>query len=118
MLNLSRIVFVIVQHSLQYLWFVSTYPVAAVVCLLKIQRNGPISSLRTEEHDELAGTGSAESLQSSLRDGRKSAKSPYTKVQTLSFQIYTGGAPAFTVDKSTGKERTNHECKGCEYHSV
>mmetsp|Transcript_14918 Transcript_14918/g.24269 ORF Transcript_14918/g.24269 Transcript_14918/m.24269 type:complete len:516 (-) Transcript_14918:279-1826(-) len=112
MLNLSRIVFVIVQHSLQYLWFVSTYPVAAVVCLLKIQRNGPISSLRTEEHDELAGTGSAESLQSSLRDGRKSAKSPYTKVQTLSFQIYTGGAPAFTVDKSTGKERTNHECKG------
>ena len=118
MLNLPCIVFVIiVSHSLQHLWFVSTYPVAAVVCLLKIQRNhGPVSSLRTEEHDEVAG--SAESLQSLHRDGSKSAKSPYTEVQTLSFQIYTGGAPAFTVDKSTGKERKNHECKGCEYNSV
>jgi len=50
-----------------------------------------------------------------LGDGKKSgAKSSpsYTKVQTLSFQIYTGGAPAFTVDELTGKEKRNHECKG------
>ena len=34
-----------------------------------------------------------------------SPKSPYAKVQTLSFQIYTGGAPAF---------KHNHECIGCK----
>mmetsp|Transcript_32859 Transcript_32859/g.60584 ORF Transcript_32859/g.60584 Transcript_32859/m.60584 type:complete len:570 (-) Transcript_32859:51-1760(-) len=43
----------------------------------------------------------------------KSSSSPkYTKVQTLSFQIYTGGAPAFVVDESTGEEERNHECEG------
>lgn len=36
---------------------------------------------------------------------------PYSKVQTLSFQIYTGGAPAFTPDDE-GMLRRNHECKG------
>lgn len=41
-----------------------------------------------------------------------STKSPYAKVQTLSFQIYTGGAPAFTVDDDTGEEMQNEECKG------
>ena len=40
--------------------------------------------------------------------------SPYTKVQTLSFQIYTGGAPAFVMDEITGEEKKNHECKGCK----
>eukprot|EP00581_Thalassiosira_minuscula_P017119 CAMPEP_0183721290 /NCGR_PEP_ID=MMETSP0737-20130205/13610_1 /TAXON_ID=385413 /ORGANISM="Thalassiosira miniscula, Strain CCMP1093" /LENGTH=540 /DNA_ID=CAMNT_0025951275 /DNA_START=326 /DNA_END=1948 /DNA_ORIENTATION=+ len=43
---------------------------------------------------------------------QKSSSPSYTKVQTLSFQIYTGGAPAFIMDESTGKERKNHECKG------
>jgi len=45
---------------------------------------------------------------------QKSSSPSYTKVQTLSFQIYTGGAPAFIMDESTGKERKNHECKGCK----
>jgi hypothetical protein len=44
--------------------------------------------------------------------------SPYNRVQTLSFQIYTGGAPALipdeTADTSSSykKLRRNHECKG------
>ena len=45
--------------------------------------------------------------------------SPYTRVQTLSFQIYTGGAPALIPDEtadtsssSSKKLRRNHECKG------
>lgn len=46
--------------------------------------------------------------------------SPYTRVQTLSFQIYTGGAPALIPDETTDtsslssskKLRRNHECKG------
>lgn len=45
--------------------------------------------------------------------------SPYTRVQTLSFQIYTGGAPALIPDENTDtssssskKLRRNHECKG------
>lgn len=45
---------------------------------------------------------------------RESSKSPYTKVQTLSFQIYTGGAPAYITDASTGKVRHNPECVGCK----
>ena len=41
--------------------------------------------------------------------------SPYTKVQTLSFQIYTGGAPAFIIeDEGTGEEKKNYECHGCK----
>ena len=45
--------------------------------------------------------------------------SPYTKVQTLSFQIYTGGAPAFIIeDEETGKEKKNHECHGCKYFAI
>lgn len=49
----------------------------------------------------------------SAKDGAHTAKSPYTKVQTISFQIYTGGAPAFTTD-SSGKVKRNHECEGCK----
>ena len=50
--------------------------------------------------------------------GRESSannhKSPYQKVQTLSFQIYTGGAPAFISDEVTGERRHNPECIGCK----
>eukprot|EP00578_Thalassiosira_sp_NH16_P001134 CAMPEP_0181139710 /NCGR_PEP_ID=MMETSP1071-20121207/34927_1 /TAXON_ID=35127 /ORGANISM="Thalassiosira sp., Strain NH16" /LENGTH=544 /DNA_ID=CAMNT_0023226635 /DNA_START=49 /DNA_END=1686 /DNA_ORIENTATION=+ len=46
------------------------------------------------------------------------APSPYSKVQTLSFQIYTGGAPAFTVDESTGEEKQNHECYGLHSYGL
>lgn len=46
---------------------------------------------------------------------KKPLTSPYTKVQTLSFQIYTGGAPAFIEDEGTGEEKKNHECHGCKY---
>jgi hypothetical protein len=51
----------------------------------------------------------------------------YTQVQTISFQIYTGGAPAFinTDESSSGSSDNNNtnkkknvhqnpECKGCE----
>jgi hypothetical protein len=49
----------------------------------------------------------------------------YTQVQTISFQIYTGGAPAFiNTDKSSSESsddnnkkknvHQNPECKGCE----
>ena len=58
---------------------------------------------------------SAESFLSSTSHLYKSNdNSPYTKVQTLSFQIYTGGAPAFVMDETTGEEKRNHECKGCK----
>jgi hypothetical protein len=46
---------------------------------------------------------------------QNSNMSPYTRVQTLSFQIYTGGAPALIPDETTDtskKLRRNHECKG------
>ncbi|KAL7541359.1 hypothetical protein ACHAXR_011319 [Thalassiosira sp. AJA248-18] len=80
------------------------------VYLLKASttRNGPIL-LRSVQSNEIA---EAKKVLPSLEDGRTSAKSPYTKVQTHSFQIYTGGAPAFTIDESTGEEKRNHECKG------
>ncbi|KAL7551749.1 hypothetical protein ACHAWF_014932 [Thalassiosira exigua] len=55
---------------------------------------------------------------STLEGNAKPIKSPYSKVQTLSFQIYTGGAPAFTVDKSTGEESKNHECKGLHSYGL
>ena len=43
----------------------------------------------------------------------------YTKVQTLSFQIYTGGAPALlSTDESTGKKKKNHECKGLHSYGI
>mmetsp|Transcript_19695 Transcript_19695/g.46220 ORF Transcript_19695/g.46220 Transcript_19695/m.46220 type:complete len:556 (+) Transcript_19695:67-1734(+) len=39
----------------------------------------------------------------------------YERVQTVSFQIYTGGAPAFIIDEDTGEEIQNEECFG--FHS-
>ena len=55
-----------------------------------------------------------EEAASAKEDGAHTAKSPYNKVQTISFQIYTGGAPAFTTD-SSGNVRRNHECEGCKF---
>ena len=78
------------------------------IYVLNIESGGKISEF---EYEELAR---AEKFISSLEKD-KEASSPYTKVQTLSFQIYTGGAPAFITDESTGKERKNPECKGCKY---
>ena len=52
-------------------------------------------------------------------NNNKKSGSPYTKVQTLSFQIYTGGAPAFIIeDEETGEEKKNHECHGCKYFAA
>ena len=48
---------------------------------------------------------------------RHTTTSPYTKVQTLSFQIYTGGAPALLFDELTEKKK-NHECKGLHSYGI
>lgn len=63
---------------------------------------------------------SAESFLSSTSHNmhKSNNNSPYTKVQTLSFQIYTGGAPAFVMDETTGEERRNHECKGLHSYGL
>lgn len=81
--------------------------------------NGSIPVRASQEYEKLEEeVERAENFLSSFRvEGSKKSdnkKSPYTKVQTLSFQIYTGGAPAFTVDETTGEEKKNHECKGCK----
>lgn len=71
----------------------------------------PMTNLRTttaEYEDSVL-------LSSSFGSLWKSSKSPYTNVQTLSFQIYTGGAPAFTTDATTGKSKHNPECVGCKF---
>mmetsp|Transcript_943 Transcript_943/g.1878 ORF Transcript_943/g.1878 Transcript_943/m.1878 type:complete len:557 (-) Transcript_943:133-1803(-) len=54
------------------------------------------------------------------RDQKKEStnKSPYSQVQTLSFQIYTGGAPAFIPDETTGKLKHNHECRGLNSYGL
>ena len=92
------------------------------VYLLKTpNKNHP--SLRAEYGEIENATNRAEkSILSSLSKYSTSSKStgkgtsPYTKVQTLSFQIYTGGAPAFIVDETTGKEKKNPECHDCKYN--
>ena len=55
-----------------------------------------------------------ESHQSATNNNHHQKTSPYHSVQTLSFQIYTGGAPAFITDKVTGEKRPNPECVGCK----
>lgn len=64
-------------------------------------------------------TSSSSSNNNSKHNNNNSNMSPYTRVQTLSFQIYTGGAPALIPDETTDtssssskKLRRNHECKG------
>ncbi|KAL7428717.1 hypothetical protein ACHAXH_000878 [Discostella pseudostelligera] len=62
------------------------------------------------------------------RDGERGRKpatnnnhqktSPYHSVQTLSFQIFTGGAPAFITDKVTGEKRPNPECIGLNSYGL
>lgn len=65
------------------------------------------------EYEELAV--GAERFISSLEGRKEQPTTPaYAKVQTLSFQIYTGGAPAVVVDETTGLEKKNHECKDHE----
>jgi hypothetical protein len=59
---------------------------------------------------------SSSSSNNNSKHNNNNNMSPYTRVQTLSFQIYTGGAPALipdeTTDTSSKKLRRNHECKG------
>ena len=94
-------------HDIILLWYMQPFSACIMsIYVLNIESGGKI---RDFEYEELAR---AERFISSLEKGRK-ASSPYTKVQTLSFQIYTGGAPAFITDEA-GKERRNPECKGCK----
>ena len=54
----------------------------------------------------------------SITDRHTTTNSPYTKVQTLSFQIYTGGAPALLFDELIEKTKKNHECKGLHSYGL
>ncbi len=47
-------------------------------------------------------------------DSASENRSPYQKVQVLSFNIYTGGAPGFLIDEATGGKKHNPECIGCK----
>jgi hypothetical protein len=48
---------------------------------------------------------------------RREERSRYVMVQTLSFGIYTGGAPAFVPDELTDEytDEYNDECTGREF---
>ena len=63
------------------------------------------------EDDDGVGGGVGSSAD---RNHHRSTKSPYHSAQTLSFQIYTGGAPAFIPDEVTGERKRNPECFGCK----
>lgn len=86
------------------------------VSVLKLAHRTPTPFVPSA-YEEAAGV---ENLVERLGRGRtkKANKSPYERVQTLSFQVYTGGAPAFIVDESTGEEKRNPECEGCECNVI
>lgn len=77
-------------------------------------RNQLSSSVIVAFEEELSTTSSSINKSSTtLFDLSNNKNSPYTKAQTLSFQIYTGGAPALISDESNPSlKRRNHECKG------
>ncbi|KAL9186842.1 hypothetical protein ACHAXT_010562 [Thalassiosira profunda] len=104
-----------IERRRSALWalFMSGACVTAI-CVLKFANHGPLFT--SSEYEEAA---EIESVLERLGRGRskKANKSPYERVQTLSFQIYTGGAPAFIADESTGEEKRNPECEGFELHS-
>lgn len=55
----------------------------------------------------------------SITNNHTTTNSPYTKVQTLSLQIYTGGAPALlSIDEVTGKKKKNNECRGLHSYGL
>lgn len=116
------------ENRRHFAWalFLST---VSVVSLYILRTSFPLysnkSSFRLARSDDVASAENydtlAEDVFSSVEenvrgsksdDAEKPKKTQYTKVQTLSFQIYTGGAPAYITDETTGKPKRNRECHG------
>lgn len=133
------------EHRRNFIWalFLSTVCLVAVYVLKNAptlpQRSGtsaskradtnyPFSSFRLSKQDginamEKSANPLARDVMASIEENAKPNHShpkvsPYTKVQTLSFQIYTGGAPAYLTDELTGSTKHNHECKGLNSYGL
>jgi hypothetical protein len=88
---------------------------SSILSALEEELSSAASSLSSTNQKKSTSSSSTTSASSS-----SSSSSPYTKVQTLSFQIYTGGAPALIPDETNSTltnstlltKKRNHECKG------
>lgn len=103
---------------LGYLLNTSYIPLSSLIRYNKTQYYSEQSSIKILGRPKTTEPPEEESTSSSYH---------YTQVQTISFQIYTGGAPAFinTDDESSTSDKKkennvhqNPECKGCESNNM